>query len=1482
MLTRRRELFSTVRTEGALLPPDLLQRVAAGDRELEGLTPEAYHLAANERLGEAVTRSWNRLVGAWVGFRESLAKLPEADLATSLTRERWLLILFQELGYGRLPTARAVELDGKSYAVSHAWGSVPIHLVGARVPLDRRTAGVAGAAGQSPHGLLQELLNRSDERLWGFVSNGLVLRVLRDNSSLTRQAFVEFDLEAMLDGEVYSDFVVLWLLCHQSRVEGERPAQSWLERWSQLAAERGTRALESLRAGVEEAIAALGRGFLAHPLNRPLRDALRAGNLSRDEYYRQLLRLVYRLLFLFVAEDRELLLDPDASPEARDRYARFFSTQRLRRLAQRRRGAKHSDLYDWLRLVMRKLGEDDGCPALGLPALGSFLWSADSMPNLDDSQLANEQLLEAVRALTLIEERGVRRAVDYKNLGSEELGSVYESLLELHPEVNIDAPSFELRVAAGHERKTTGSYYTPSSLISVLLDSALDPVLDEAARAADPEHAILALTVCDPACGSGHFLVAAAHRIAKRLAGVRTGDEEPAPQATRRALRDVVGRCLYGVDVNPMAVELCKVALWMEALDPGRPLSFLDSHIKCGNSLLGATPQLIAAGIPDGAFKAIEGDDAELVSGLRRSNRQEREGQLSLEEEIERLEASLVESATLVEAAPDDSLQAVHAKEARFRELGASLAYELAKSVADAWCAAFVIPKRIGSPEVTSATLRRLARGAVTDSAQQIAGAAAEFRFFHWHVEFPTVFSGTTPGFHCVLGNPPWQKSEFSDVAFFAERAPSIAQAAGAKRKRLIGQLEETDEALHHEFIAARRGVEAENHFVRASGRFPLCGRGRLNTYALFAELMRSLQSGKSRVGCIVPLGIATDDSTKHFFSRVVRDRSLVSLFGFENEEFVFPAIHHATKFCLLTIAGSSYGIDEAEFIFFARSTAALADEYRRFTLSPDDFALLNPNTRTCPIFRTRRDAELTKAVYRRVPVLLRKDGTGSNPWEFTFKQGLFNMTADSGAFETQDELELAGWRLNGTRFVRGDDVVVPLYEAKMIHHFDHRFGTYARQTEAQARQGKLPELNDSEHLDPELLPLPRYWVSSSEVEARYGNWANGWVVGFRDITSAVVLRTVIATVLPRLGMGNKLPLILTLRPAEEAACLVADMSSFAHDYIARQKIGGTSLNFFILEQLPIIPPATYHGPSRWSSELLRDWILPRVLELVYTAWDLEEFARDLRYGGPPFRWDAERRALLRAELDAAYFHLYGHGRDDVAYIIDTFWVVRDRDVRDHGEYRTKQLILECYDAMDEAIQTRQQYETALNPPPADARVAHTPRSAPSRDGLVIPLPFHRLAEPPATEEVGDSAPIYTLRAAAGTFGHGEAVHPDGWAVLHGQRRVRPGMFVAQVCGRSMEPRIPDGTWCLFTTPVEGSRDGRILLVEHRAIDDPDNGGSYTVKRYRSRKRAVDGELWEHDEIVLEPLNPEYEPIVLSGVEDGEVRVVAELVDVLG
>jgi hypothetical protein len=502
-----------------------------------------------------------------------------------------------------------------------------------KVDLDRSVHGENSARRSSPHSLLQKLLNRSSEHLWGIVSNGLRLRLLRDNISLTCQAYVEFDLEAMFNNEIYADFVLLWLLCHQSRVESERPEECWLEKWSREAHATGTRALDDLRKNVEQAISELGSGFLSHPANGRLLEKLRTGTLSALDYYNQLLRLVYRLLILFVAEDRGILFDPGSPQSARELYNQYYSTTKLRYQADRQLGTRHSDLSYGLKLVMEKLGQDDGCPELGLLGLNKFLFSPEATADLSDCQLANYALLAAVRHLAYTESGRTRRIIDYKNLGSEELGSVYESLLELHPIFHLETGKFELVSASGNARKTTGSYYTPTSLMTCLLSSALDPVLEEAvnkATAEEAEVAILNLKICDPACGSGHFLVAAAHRVAKRLAAVRTGEEEPAPEARRKALRDVVGHCIYGVDINPMAVELCKVSLWMEAIEPGKPLSFLDAHIQCGNSLLGAMPALLKGGISDEAFEPIEGDEKKICSEFKKLNKQLRKGQLSL------------------------------------------------------------------------------------------------------------------------------------------------------------------------------------------------------------------------------------------------------------------------------------------------------------------------------------------------------------------------------------------------------------------------------------------------------------------------------------------------------------------------------------------------------------------------------------------------------------------------------------------------------------------------------------------------------------------------------------------------------------------------------------------------------------------------------------------------------------------------------------
>lgn len=969
---------------GGLLPRDLLDRIgSSGDVTLGGLDPTDYHLVPGERVRDAITRSWNRLVGVWSSFRRAEANLSPSDkTATSLTRDRWLRPLLEELGFHDLPLARCLAIDGTEYPISHQQDtSVPIHLLGCRVKVDRRTPGVRGAARISPHGLVQEFLNRSDDHLWGMVSNGLVLRILRDNVSLTRPAYCEFDLAAIFDGGSYNDFVQLWLVAHRSRFEGDPPEKCFLEQWTNQAASEGTRALDRLREGVEKAIESLGEGFLAHRHNAALRSTLREGDLSGDDYLRQLLRLVYRLLFLLVAESRDLLLAPDADPTARLRYQDFYSVQRLRTLADRRLGTAHDDLWQGLRITMNALDAGgEGVPELGLVPLGSFLWSPEAIPDLADSSIDNRHLLKVVRNLALVkdDEAKMHRLVDYRNLGSAELGSVYESLLELHPKLNVKGRQFNLATAGGSERKTTGSYYTPTSLINQILNDSLDPILDAAEASDHPEQALLDLRVLDPACGSGHFLVAAGHRIAGRLARVRSGGIEPAPPELREALRQVVGRCLYGIDINPMAVELCKVSLWMEANDGGRPLGFLDHHIVCGNSLLGTTPDLLDEGLPNEAFKALTGDDKKWVTKLRKTNRMELrqrdQGILDLGYSVYDSVQALAEEMAILDPVSGESAGDVAAKSEIYADLQHSDTYQTPKLAADAWCAAFVAPKRPGEPVITDSTVRAIGEGQEVEGAvvERVKELAEEYQFLHLHLAFPDV-QEQYQGFDAVLGNPPWERVKLQAKEWFAARDPEIANAPNkAARQRLIDALQEYNPTLYQEFQAASRQAEGVSTLLRNSGFYPLCGRGDVNTYAVFAELMRNSIAPTGRAGMIVPSGIATDYTYRFFFSDLVNSRSLVSLYDFENRAKVFPGIDIRIKFCLLNLSGPEHTVPSAEFAFFLFQVEDMADPQRRYPLTQADFALFNPNTRTCPTFRTRRDKEIAAKMYERAGVFVR------------------------------------------------------------------------------------------------------------------------------------------------------------------------------------------------------------------------------------------------------------------------------------------------------------------------------------------------------------------------------------------------------------------------------------------------------------------------------------------------------------------------------
>ena len=1304
--------FPTVHTEGILLPPDILARIAEPKSGLEGLAPADYHLPEGERINEAVNRSWNRLLPLWANFQTALKELPENDAAVGVTRDRWLLPLFQELGYGRLQRHKAVSIENKTYPISHIWENLPIHLVGARIDMDKRTPGQAGAAQASPHSLVQEFLNRSDVHLWAFLSNGLKLRVLRDNLSLVRQAYVEFDLEAMMDGELYSDFRLLWLLCHQSRVEGERPELCWLEKWTQEARQQGARALDQLREGVETAISALGSGFLSHPANRELLDKLADGNLDAQDYYRQLLRLVYRLIFLFVAEDRDLLLDPQAPESARDNYREFYSTRRLRQLAGRLRGGRHDDLFESLKVVMQRLYEQ-GSPELALPALGSFLWAPEKIRDLEGLRIRNRDFLEAVRCLAFAKHDHALRPIDYRNLGSEELGSVYESLLELHPELHKEAGTFELKTAAGHERKTTGSYYTPASLINELLNSALDPVLNEAAAKENPEQAILNLKVCDPAAGSGHFLVAAAHRIARRLASVRTGDEEPAPAELNHALRDVVGHCLYGVDINEMAVELCKVSLWMTGMERGRPLSFLDHRIRCGNSLLGTTPALMARGIPDEAFNPITGDDKEYCTKYKKQNKKERESRMldmfGQEEPTHEEYCKLREAVSRINALADGDVMGVKEQAAVYEAVMKSDECKYSHLVADVWCAAFVWKKNeeTGSQyPITEAVFRKIEsepHKCPIWMKDEIHLLAEQYQFFHWNLEFPDVFvlprdgekpeytqMGWSGGFDVVLGNPPWDKIQPEETKFFASIRPDIATAKGSRRKALIRELQEQDHTIYVAWDEYKRHIDGMSQMVKAGGLLTLTSRGNLNSYRLFAELDGKIINPNGYAGVVVQTGLATDETSRHFLASMMELGRIRRFLDFENRQKYFPDVDIRFRFALFTQSGFARNENSNPTIFgwLLRSLDEIKQEGRLVSLSIDDLRLFNPNTETAPVFSSTRDLEINRVMYKAGRHIY--CSTKNRFSRIDFQGELFNMTRDSRHFMSSDDCK--------------SKQCLPLYEAKYMHHYDHRY--------ASQNGGVINDCTVEDKNSAAFTITTRYYTEESEVyyRAKKQGIKSNWMVGFRSVSSGTNERTAIMSLLPFSGIGNSINLVLGL-DSQEVCSLLANVNSFAFDYACRQKMSGMNLNIWIFKQLPLIPVDRALELSIWAKGKYMEWLSSRVLELSFTGWDLSPFAADCGYAGPPFYWDVSRRFIIRCELDAAFFHLYDIGRDDAAYIMDTFPIVEKNDIQKYQDYRTKLMILDIYDKMKTAMETGEPYQTILDPPPTDPSVAHSIRT---------------------------------------------------------------------------------------------------------------------------------------------------------------------------
>ncbi|MEO1488010.1 MAG: restriction endonuclease [Pseudomonadota bacterium] len=1226
-----------------------------------------------------------------------------------------------------------------------------------------RAEGRKGSDRDTPSTQLLRYLRRIDDLTsgalrWGILTNGARWRLYFSGARSTIDEYLEIDLarilgldDDLLDTGISEDDRDYWLrvfgtLFHRSAFEREAAdSPSFLERARKDAAFYEERVAKSLSDLVFDRLyPGLGKAVAkAAP-----------DDTSLDHIRQATLILLYRLLFILYAEDRGLLPIKDTRY---DDYA-----LRIARLDVGKRKDDNDTFssvarHIWARFSSLSEMIDKGDPSVGLPPYNGGLFS-ESQPLLHSIRLGDDVMADALDILSFEERDGRRRYINYRDLSVQQLGSIYERLLEFEL-VRDDSGELDIRPNI-FARKNSGSYYTPDDLVLLILDETLSPLIEDAHSAfkdrldslkagdsedfkltqlqkVDPAQAITRLRVCDPAMGSGHFLVSLVDRLTnhaldavaeaaalakqehdleyespvseevrKVRATIRGNAEDEGWTVAEEQLDDpqlvkrmVLKRCVYGADKNPMAVELAKVALWLHTFTVGAPLSFIDHHLAAGDSLFGLW-------VRDAIDKAGKGGELFLHEPLQRAQTQAR-----VMEQIEFLtdadigeahrSAEMWEGVEAQTGELDGFVSFTHALDwlAAGRK-GADL--KLLQRVRAQWLdSVFGDPMPIARGKKAPAGGRPDDLEAFTAIWHEARELIEEERFLNWQITFPGVWTNWKSaalegGFDAVVGNPPWDRFEFEEVPWFEARDKAIALApSGAKRKAAIKALRDREAGLWQDYQKAVSRMAMATRIARGSIIYSRLNKGKLNLYKLFVERSHRLVKPHGMVGLLTPSGIASDLSSSAFFRKVATGGHVKALYDFENKKVFFPDVHASFKFCVMAFSPSrTFGA--AQCAFYLHSVAEIANPDQAFPITAADFARVNPNTGTAPIFRTRRDMALTTAIYARAPALMdRSSGEEVKSWPVKYAQ-MINMTSDSHLFRTRAELEEqeGAWPIGGNRWQSAAGEWVPLYEGKMVQAFDHRASSVVVNPENVNRPAQPFAATPEQSADPGWLADPQFWVQPEEGLARAP-----FALCFKDVTAPTNVRTMIASLIPSGAAGNTLPLIDLDLPDGEAkaphlAALAGNLNSLAFDFIARQKVQGQHLNWYIVEQLPVIPPAAY--ARQFGSKTAADIVREAVLELTYTAHDMAPFARDMGHVDdagevkPPFIWDEDRRLHLRAKLDALYFILYGvfdpenrvQSRDDVEYIYSTFPIVEREETKRWGRYRSRDLCLSWFNAL--------------------------------------------------------------------------------------------------------------------------------------------------------------------------------------------------------
>lgn len=1226
-------------------------------------------------------------------------------------------------------------------------------------PLDRRS----GQRGEetAPSTQMLRYLRRVDDLTtgklrWGILTNGGRWRLYYQGARSVAEHFFEIDLAQILGIEGHEGGLfalneiqrnhalrVFYLIFRQAAFVG---SASDPRTFHQRALDEGRFYEERVAANLSnlvfgEVFPKLVIGIATAAPDAPLPDVRDAA-----------LILLYRLLFILYAEDRDLL------PVRDSRYDDYGLRTKVRGDVGDHKTKNHvfsdtaarywSTIDDLCRAI------DKGDTSIGLPPYNGGLFDRDRTPLLTKVRIPDSVMADVIDALSFEQTPDGRRYINYRDLSVQQLGSIYERLLE--HEVIRDGEVIQIRPNI-FARKGSGSYYTPDDLVSVIIRETVAPLIFKRIQAfadkveeqsasdkplnqrlgalarVDPAEKLLDIKICDPAMGSGHFLVALVDYLADqvitsmaeaeaavawghyvsplsdRIEAIRNtilGNAEArgwtvdAEQLDDRHIirRMILKRCIYGVDKNLMAVELAKVALWLHTFTVGAPLSFLDHHLRCGDSLFGLW-------VKTGFAKA-----SKIEHG--RSKKGKSEQTLFLHEPITRA-LRAASSMQIIEGLTDAEIAEAHRSADVFAEvqdmtapLGALLSLfhaldwlELNNRENQLVLQAF-LSGLFGDPvQIALGKLDPLAKELASDRARGEARAFSvmltrifelvnEERFLHWQVAFPGVWSDWDQevpmgGFDAIIGNPPWDRMKLEAVEWFAARRREISLAQRASdRKRLIAALEKNDDPLARDFAKASARAEAGVRMARTDGEFPLLSGGDVNIYSLFVERAMKLVKPDGIIGLLTPSGIASDKTAAPFFKSLSTAGRLKALYDFENKgeerPLYFRDVHPQFKFCAL-IASPSPFAEPARCGFFLNDPSEIENPDRVFVLTAADFARLNPNTGTAPLFRTRRDASLTSSIYARLPVLVdRSSGDEIKTWPVTYST-TYHMTNDSGLFRTEQELgdEEGAYSIGGNRFKSSSGEWVPLYEGKMIWHFDHRAASVVVNPQNQHRPAFPKPTELEEHRDPAFTPRPQFWVLATDQAHR-----DRYALAFRDVTNPVDRRTFDACFIPHQYAGNTLPLVLnTENTPRDFALLCANFNALVLDFVARQKVQKNHLNWYVVEQLPVVPLDQYS--QLFGQQSAANIVREIVLELTYTSNDMALFAKEMGYVDqkgnvkPPFEWNEDRRQMLRAKLDAIYFLLYGVAdRDDVRYIYSTFGIIEREELAAYGRYVSRDLCL--------------------------------------------------------------------------------------------------------------------------------------------------------------------------------------------------------------